>query len=289
MPADLAALVEDVGRRDRGPAGDPRSAADAELAAADARARLDDRRPGQSPCLLRRGRRHVGDRSRRRSPPSWLGSRQRRREPGHDRGAASAARPRPSCATGSAALATELLSVFAGLDPATRVPWFGPPMSVASSLTARLMETWAHGQDIADTVGAQPRADAPAPACSAHRRRRPRVQLHRARPARPAEPVRVELVAPSGELWTWGPAEAADRVTGPALDFCLLVTQRRHRADTAVTARGPVAQQWLTIAQAFAGPPGAGRAPGQFDRGGRGAEPLRSANLRAVDLTWESM
>jgi uncharacterized protein (TIGR03084 family) len=81
----------------------------------------------------------------------------------------------------------------------------------------------------------------------------------------PAEPVRVELVAPSGELWTWGPAEAADQVTGPALDFCLLVTQRRHRADTAVTARGPAAEHWLTIAQAFAGPPGEGRTPGQFD------------------------
>ncbi len=159
---------------------------------------------------------------------------------------------------------SDLLSVFAGLNPAARVPWFGPPMSVASALTARLMETWAHGQDIADTVGA---------------RREPTHRLrhvaHIGVGARafsyvahglsvPAEPVRVELVAPSGDLWTWGPAEAADRVTGPALDFCLLVTQRRHRADTAVTAQGPVADHWLTIAQAFAGPPGAGRAPGQF-------------------------
>jgi uncharacterized protein (TIGR03084 family) len=62
--------------------------------------------------------------------------------------------------------------------------------------------------------------------------------------------VFVELVAPSGELWTWGPADAANRVTGPALDFCLLVTQRRHRADTAVLAQGPDADQWLTVAQA---------------------------------------
>jgi uncharacterized protein (TIGR03084 family) len=155
----------------------------------------------------------------------------------------------------------ELLTVFAGLDPATRVPWFGPSMSVASSLTARLMETWAHGQDVADTVGA---------------RREPTDRLrhvaHIGVGARafsyvtrdlpvPAEPVRVELVAPSGAVWTWGPAGATDRVTGPALDFCLLVTQRRHRADTAVTAYGPAAEHWLTIAQAFAGPPGTGRAP----------------------------
>jgi uncharacterized protein (TIGR03084 family) len=159
---------------------------------------------------------------------------------------------------------SQLLSVFAGLDPAARVPWFGPPMSVASAVTARLMETWAHGQDIADTVGAQREPT--------HRLRH---VAHIGVGARafsyvahglpvPADPIRVELVAPSGELWTWGPAEASNRVSGPAIDFCLLVTQRRHPADTAVTARGSAAEQWLTIAQAFAGPPGAGRAPGQF-------------------------
>ena len=158
----------------------------------------------------------------------------------------------------------DLLTVFAGLDPAMRVPWFGPPMSVASSLTARLMETWAHGQDISDTLGVQREPT-----------RRLRHVAHIGVGARgfsyaahrlpvPTEPVRVELEAPTGELWTWGPAHAANCVTGPALDFCLLVTQRRHRADTAVVAAGADADQWLNIAQAFAGPPGAGRVPGQF-------------------------
>jgi uncharacterized protein (TIGR03084 family) len=157
-----------------------------------------------------------------------------------------------------------LLEAFADLDPPVRVPWFGPPMGVPSMITARLMETWAHGQDIADTVGA---------------RREPTGRLHHVAhlgvitrsysyaahglPA-PDEPVRVELTAPSGELWTWGPADASDRITGPAVDFCLLVTQRRHRTDTSVIAHGPAAEQWLSIAQAFAGPPGQGRIPGQF-------------------------
>lgn len=164
---------------------------------------------------------------------------------------------------------SQLLSVFAGLDPAMRVPWFGPPMSAASSLTARLMETWAHGQDIADTVGAK-REPTHRLRHVAHIGVGARAFSYAAnRLPMPAEPVRVELVAPSGELWTWGPAEAADRVTGPALDFCLLATQRRHRADTAVRASGPGAEQWLTIAQAFAGPPGAGRAAGQFASTGR--------------------
>jgi len=159
-----------------------------------------------------------------------------------------------------------LLAAFASLDPSARVPWFGPPMSVASSVTARLMETWAHGQDIADTVGALREPTG-----------RLRHVAHIGVAALPYSyaahglpvpdvPVRVELTAPSGEIWTWGSDGARDRVTGPAIDFCLLVTRRRHRADTAMVAAGPVADQWISIAQSFAGPPGAGRLPGQFAR-----------------------
>lgn len=156
-----------------------------------------------------------------------------------------------------------LIETFGGLDPAERLPWFGPPMSAASSVTARIMETWAHGQDIADALAA-----------TREPTRRLKHIAHigvRALPfsffvnglAPPAEPVRVELDWSEGELWAWGPDDAANLVTGPALDFCLLVTQRRHRADTAIRARGQVAERWLGIAQAFAGPPGQGRQPGQ--------------------------
>ncbi|HEY2576459.1 MAG TPA: hypothetical protein VGI74_09145 [Streptosporangiaceae bacterium] len=87
----------------------------------------------------------------------------------------------------------------------------------------------------------------------------------------PEEKVRVELVSPGLDMWLWGPPEAADRVTGSALDFCLAVTQRRHLADTSLVVAGPVATQWMSIAQAFAGPPGAGREPGQF--AGKGPRP----------------
>ena len=157
-----------------------------------------------------------------------------------------------------------LLAEFAGLDPALRVPWYGPPMSVASAVTARLMETWAHGQDIADTLGVQ---------------REPTARLrhiahigvgarafsfaNRGRPV-PCTPVRVELTAPSGEPWTWGPDGAPDRISGPALGFCLLVTQRRHLRDAGLVITGPTAWEWMEIAQAFAGRPGNGRAAGQF-------------------------
>src|SRR5215472_13109930 len=156
-----------------------------------------------------------------------------------------------------------LIKVFAELDPALRLPWFGMPMSAASSLTARIMETWAHGQDVADALG-QERAATTRLRHIAHIGVRAMPYSFAANGLEvPHEPVRVELAAPNGDVWTWGPEHAGNQVRGPALDFCLLVTQRRHRDDLAILASGQIAQQWLTIAQAFAGPPGPGRQPGQ--------------------------
>jgi uncharacterized protein (TIGR03084 family) len=77
----------------------------------------------------------------------------------------------------------------------------------------------------------------------------------------PPTPVRVELDSPNGESWTWGDEAAPDVIRGPALDFCLVVTQRRHVDDTALVADGALADEWLHIAQAYAGGPGAGRQP----------------------------
>ena len=137
--------------------------------------------------------------------------------------------------------------------------WFGPPMSAASMATARLMETWAHGLDVADALGAPPSATARLKSI-AHlgvRTRNFAYSVHGQTP--PAEEFRVELTAPDGGLWAWGPDAAAQKVSGPALDFCYLVTQRRPRATLALTAQGADAEHWLGIAQAFAGPPGGGR------------------------------
>jgi uncharacterized protein (TIGR03084 family) len=80
----------------------------------------------------------------------------------------------------------------------------------------------------------------------------------------PDKEFRFELTAVSGELWVFGPADAAQRITGPAVDFCLLVTRRRHRADLSLAAVGAEADRWLDIAQAYRGPAGPGRLPGQF-------------------------
>ncbi|GGZ95187.1 TIGR03084 family protein [Streptomyces echinoruber] len=145
--------------------------------------------------------------------------------------------------------------------PGVRFPWYGPPMSAASMASARLMETWAHGQDVADALGVvrAPTARLRHVVRIGVRARDYAFRAHGLTP--PAEEFRVEVTAPDGERWAYGPEDAAQRVTGPALDFCLLVTQRAHRADLAVRAEGPDAERWLDVAQAFAGPPGAGRPP----------------------------
>jgi len=152
-----------------------------------------------------------------------------------------------------------LAQVLQDVPAGAKLPWYGPPMSAASMATARLMETWAHGRDVADALGAstEPTARLKHVARLGVRTRDFAYSVHQLAP--PAEEFRVELAAPDGAVWVWGPEDAQQRVTGPAADFCLLVTQRIHRDDTALRAVGADAERWLDIAQAFAGPPGTGR------------------------------
>jgi uncharacterized protein (TIGR03084 family) len=161
-----------------------------------------------------------------------------------------------------------MLAAFAGLDPAGRIPWFGPPMSPASFITARLMETWCHGQDVADALGIVRRPTARLRhVARLGMRTRAYSYTIRNREA-PSGDVFVDLAGPGGETWRWGDPAASASVRGPALDFCLVVTQRRHIDDTDLRVEGSPAREWMEIAQAFAGPPGPGRRPGQFARPG---------------------
>jgi uncharacterized protein (TIGR03084 family) len=148
-----------------------------------------------------------------------------------------------------------LVDAARAVPDGVRVPWYGPDMTVASSVTARIMETWAHGQDVADALGiARPLTGRLRHVCDIGIRARP--FSYRSRGLEPPDtPLRVELVAPDGTVWEWGPPGAGDRVTGPALDFALVVTQRRLLADTALEAEGEHARTWIAFAQAFAGNP----------------------------------
>lgn len=154
-----------------------------------------------------------------------------------------------------------LATALADVPTGNRIPWFGPPMSAASMGTARLMETWAHAHDVAEALGIEvPRTDRVRHVCHLGVRTREFAYLMRGKEA-PDVPVRVELTGPSGEVWTWGPETAEERVTGDAWDFALMATRRRHRVDADVSASGSAGDEWLDIVQAFAGLPGADPVP----------------------------
>lgn len=154
----------------------------------------------------------------------------------------------------------ELAAAAAGLRNEDRVAWYGPSMGSKSFLTARLMECWAHGQDIVDALRANG-VDAERPATDRLRHiaqlgaiTRRWSYLNRQMEV-PEGDVVVELTAPSGETWTYGDdVPGAERISGPAEDFCLVVTQRRHVDDTALVVEGDAARDWMERAQAFAGP-----------------------------------
>jgi uncharacterized protein (TIGR03084 family) len=156
-----------------------------------------------------------------------------------------------------------LLAALKRLDPKDRLPWYGPPMSARSFATARLMETWAHGQDVYDALGLT-RPPSPGLRHVAHLGVATFKWSFSNRGLEvPETPVRVELIAPNGEIWTWEEKDTEEKITGPAEDFCLVVTQRRHLEDTALVAHGAVARKWMQVAQAFAGPPTLGPPPGK--------------------------
>jgi uncharacterized protein (TIGR03084 family) len=160
-----------------------------------------------------------------------------------------------------------MTAAFADADPTARLPWYGPPMGVLSFLTARLMETWAHGTDVADALGVERQpTDRLRHVAHLGVRTRPFSYLVRERDV-PAGRIDVTRASPAGEQWSFvaGSSDGGEpvaSVTGTALDFCLVVTQRRHVADTALVVAGVIASDWLSVAQAFAGPPGPGRPQG---------------------------
>jgi uncharacterized protein (TIGR03084 family) len=156
----------------------------------------------------------------------------------------------------------EMADRFATADPKKRVRWFGPDMSVLSSISARLMETWAHGQAVYDLLG-QTRIDTGRIKniaiigintfgwTFANRGLEP-----------PGLRPSVRLTAPSGALWEWPQDTSGDLIEGTATEFCQVVAQTRNVADTSLKVTGPTATAWMAIAQCFAGPPQAPPPPG---------------------------
>lgn len=161
-----------------------------------------------------------------------------------------------------ASYAEATADIFATADPKARLKWAGPDMSARSSITARLMETWAHGQEVYDHAGKVRENE---------NRVRNIVTLgvntygwtYATRGEKPpgSMPFLV-LTAPSGEIWTHGEASDSERIEGLAEEFCQVVTQTRNIADTKLKVTGTVAADWMSKAQCFAGPPNPPPAPG---------------------------
>jgi uncharacterized protein (TIGR03084 family) len=156
----------------------------------------------------------------------------------------------------------EMAAQLGESDPKRRLPWFGPDMGVQMFTTARLMETWAHGQDVYDLR-------------KTSREATDRIKhiavlgvktfgwtfVNRGLDV-PGPPPYVRLTAPSGAIWEWNEPSETEKVEGAALDFCRVVTQGRNVRDTRLSVTGDVATRWMAIAQCFAGgaadPPKAG-------------------------------
>ncbi len=147
----------------------------------------------------------------------------------------------------------ELTQAFAATDPKARLKWVGPEMSALSSVTARLMETWAHAQAIYDVLGVE-RVDTDRIGNIVRLGVNTYGWTFKNRRQEPPGPMpRLRLTAPSGAIWEYG--DGSDLIAGSATEFCQVVTQCRNIADTRLEVTGPIATQWMSIAQCFAGPP----------------------------------
>lgn len=156
----------------------------------------------------------------------------------------------------------EVARAYSDADPRRRLRWAGPDMSALSCITARQMETWAHGQEVFDVLGVE-------------RREMDRIRniahlgvttfkwtfLNRGLNVPDLQPF-VELSGPTGDVWTWGERQADSSISGEAVDFARVVSQVRNIADTRLAVRGDVAREWMAMAQCFAGPPETPPAPG---------------------------
>ncbi len=155
-----------------------------------------------------------------------------------------------------------LADQFSAADPRQRLPWAGPAMSARSAMTARLMETWAHGQELYDHLGVE-RVDTDRIRNIAHLGVSTFGWSYQVRGLTPPPaPPWVRLEGPSGAVWQWNTPDEGNRVSGSATDFCQVVTQTRNVLDTALQVVGPTAAQWMALAQCFAGPPQPPPAPG---------------------------
>jgi uncharacterized protein (TIGR03084 family) len=150
---------------------------------------------------------------------------------------------------------TAMIDALRGLGPKDRIAWIGPEIGARSMATGRLMETWTHSHDLADTFGVDyPQTDRLRNIAHLGVVTREFSYVNRGLTP-PADPVRVELTGPSGSIWAWGPDDASNRVVATAYEFCKVLTRRQRLVGSAVQAQGSLAVEWMEIAQPWIEPP----------------------------------
>lgn len=146
-------------------------------------------------------------------------------------------------------------AAFSTAEPKLRLRWVGPDMSALSSITARLMETWAHAQAIYDVLGVV-RQDTDRIGNIVRLGVNTWGFTWKNRRMEPPGPMpQLRLMAPSGATWEYGEPSGSGMISGSATEFCQVVTQCRNIADTSLEVTGEVAHHWMAVAQCFAGPP----------------------------------
>ena len=156
----------------------------------------------------------------------------------------------------------KLATAYSEADPSQRLTWAGPSMSARSSITARLMETWAHAQAIYDELGIDREStDGIDNIVVLGLNTYGWTFANRKLPVPEPRPKLV-LTSPSGALWEFGDEAGNEWIEGSAEEFCQVVTQCRNVADTALKVTGPNATEWMRMAQCFAGPPNDPPSPG---------------------------
>ena len=149
----------------------------------------------------------------------------------------------------------EMIEGLRNSDPKARITWLGPDIGARSLATSRLLETWTHSHDLADTFGCDyPQTDRLRHIAHIGVVTREFSYLNRGL-SPPTQPMRVELASPSGRQWVWGSEDAADRVSSTAYEFCKVITRRVPFQDSAVETEGDLAAEWMEIAQPWIEPP----------------------------------
>ena len=149
----------------------------------------------------------------------------------------------------------EMTTIFQGVDPDERCQWFGPDMSARMFMIARYMETWSHTQAIYDLLNLDRDYTDDIEHIVQIGIKTFKWTFRNRKLDVPEIFPYLELISPSGDIWSFNDINNMESIKGKASDFCHVVTQNRNIKDTDLEVNGKISEHWMSIAQCFAGEP----------------------------------